>query len=158
MSDLLWSSRPSTEKERKKKVEAKRKLGKEKKNRMALCLVCWRPEWEVNTWSPQRGKSPLLMLSCRIFLHHSAVAEKNFMSTKFSHFAIAFLAVLAPHVKRDQYIQQALFHRLNCFFSFPKRMNVFILHPLNSLFKGAFWWSWQHKKPSRTAESSNSQR
>lgn len=37
-------------------------------------------------------------------------------------------------------------------------MDVFIHHPLNSLLKAAFCWSWQHKMSPRTEESSNSQR
>lgn len=53
---------------------------------------------------------PASLCSCREQFHIYKV---------YSHFAIAFLTVLAPRVRRDQYIQYALFHRLNFFF-FPK--------------------------------------
>lgn len=126
MRDLLWSSSTSKnkqinkkKKEKPKMKEAKRKLGKERKRRMALCLVCWKPEREVkgsNTCSQWQDKIPLLMLSyitcsCREQFHVYKV---------YSHSAIAFLS-FSTTSKGDEDIQRALFLRLNYFFlHFPK--------------------------------------
>lgn len=150
--DLLWSSSPSN-KEKKKKCRSKKEIrqGKEEQDGSVLgVLKTWIGGQRGQHMEPTtREDSPLHAFLMHFPTSHCSCREQFHIYKVYSHFAIAFLTVLAPRVRRDQYIQYALFHRLNFFF-FPKRMDVFILHSLNSVFKGAFCWSWQHKKPSRT--------
>lgn len=97
---------------------------------MALCLLYWRCEEVVKgdkPRNPQLGKILSWMLSWHVFLYMFSLCscrEQFHIYKAYSHSAIAFLTLLAPDAKRDQYIQYAVFHRLNFIFLLPRRVNV----------------------------------